>query len=157
RQVPRLVFANACFSAVATDYGEQRRHMAGLAQAFFGRGIPNYIGAGWAVDDKCAVVCAQWFYATLLGLNGPDAHDGIAPLQTDATTARARRTAREKTRTLKPNSSSWGAYQHYGHVGDRLVSIAPPEAAELAAIAAPSVVPASTSQPPTTSFGERPM
>src|SRR5262249_48359220 len=35
--------------------------------------------------------------------------------------------------------------------------IATPEAAELAAIAAPSVVPASTSQPPTTSFGERPM
>ena len=157
RQVPRLVFANACFSAVATDFGEQRRHMAGLAQAFFGRGIPNYIGAGWEVDDDCAVECARWFYATLLGLNGPDAHDGIAPLQSDAMIGRALRTAREKTKALKPNSSSWGAYQHYGRVGDRLVAIASPEAGELAAIAAPSVVPASTSKPPTASFGERPM
>ena len=54
RQVPRLVFANACFSAVATSRDEERGHHVGLAQAFFARGIPNYIGAGWQVDDACA-------------------------------------------------------------------------------------------------------
>ena len=45
RQVPRLVFANACFSAVTTNQNEQRGQLVGLAQAFFARGIPNYIGS----------------------------------------------------------------------------------------------------------------
>ena len=54
RQVPRLVFANACFSAVTRDHNEMRKHMTGLAQAYFARGIPNFIGAGWTVDDTCA-------------------------------------------------------------------------------------------------------
>ncbi|WP_139031292.1 CHAT domain-containing protein, partial [Bradyrhizobium sp. ORS 375] len=57
RQVPRLVFANACFSAATGDYNEQRKHMTGLAQAFFARGVPNFIGAGWQVDDECAREC----------------------------------------------------------------------------------------------------
>src|SRR5262249_21928065 len=51
RQVPRLVFANACFSAVTTEHQEQQRQLVGLAQAFFSRGIQNYIGTGWEVDD----------------------------------------------------------------------------------------------------------
>ncbi len=73
RQVPRLVFANACFSAVTSDHNEQRKHMTGLAQAFFARGIPNFIGAGWQVDDACAEECARWFYARVMGLSGPGA------------------------------------------------------------------------------------
>jgi hypothetical protein len=124
RQVPRLVFANACFSSVAIDRNEERKHMAGLAQAFFGRGIPNYIGAGWKVDDLCAVECARWFYASLMGLNGPRAGDGIAPSWSEATIGKALKKAREMAQKLNPSSSSWGAYQHYGHVSDRLVSIA---------------------------------
>ncbi len=71
RQVPRLVFANACFSATTSDREEMRKHMTGLAQAFFARGIPNFIGAGWAVDDSCAEECARWFYARLFGLRAP--------------------------------------------------------------------------------------
>lgn len=134
RQVPRLVFANACYSAVTTDDATaQRRHMAGLAQAFFGRGIPNYIGAGWEVDDGSAVECARWFYARLLGLTGPNDGDGIAASQAGATIGRALQQARQKTQELNPSSSSWGAYQHYGHVGDRLVSIATPPAGATAA------------------------
>jgi hypothetical protein len=157
RQVPRLVFANACFSAVATDYGEQRRHAAGLAQAFFGRGIPNYIGAGWQVDDDCAVECARWFYTCLLGLTGPTERDGVAAMQSEATIGRALRLAREKALALKPASSSWGAYQHYGHVSDRLVSIASPGVVEMAATSAPPVVPAGSIRPATTNSGAREM
>ena len=71
RQVPRLVFANACFSAMTSDREEMRKQMTGLAQAFFARGIPNFIGAGWAVDDACAEECARWFYARLFGLRAP--------------------------------------------------------------------------------------
>ena len=133
RQVPRLVFANACFSAVTTDVNEQRAHMAGLAQAFFGRGIPNYIGAGWEVDDQSAVQCARWFYACLLGLTGPNAEHGIDADQSGATIGRALQQARQVAQGLNPQSSSWGAYQHYGHVGDRLVSIATPPAGATAA------------------------
>jgi hypothetical protein len=48
RQVPRLVFANACLSAVTADLAHQQRQQVGLAEAFFGRGIENYIGTGWS-------------------------------------------------------------------------------------------------------------
>jgi hypothetical protein len=157
RQVPRLVFANACFSAVATANGDQRKHMAGLAQAFFGRGIPNYIGAGWEVDDDCAVECARWFYACLLGLTGPTENDGVAANPSDAKIGRALRIAREKTLALKPTSSSWGAYQHYGHVSDRLVSIASRNVIEIAAKWAPPVAPANGIQSTTIDTGARQM
>jgi hypothetical protein len=157
RQVPRLVFANACFSAVATTYGDQRKHMAGLAQAFFGRGIPNYIGAGWEVDDDCAVECARWFYACLLGLTGPNGNDVIAPDSSNAKIGRALRIAREHTMALKPASSSWGAYQHYGHVSDRLVAAANRKIIDIAAKWAPPVAPANGHPSPAINPGESPM
>ncbi len=109
RQVPRLVFANACFSSVAIDRNEERKHMAGLAQAFFGRGIPNYIGAGWKVDDLCAVECARWFYATLMGLNGPRAGDGIAPSWSEATIGKALKKAREMAQKGNPELLELGS------------------------------------------------
>jgi CHAT domain/Peptidase family C25 len=138
RQVPRLVFANACFSSLTKDHSEQRRYMATMAQAFFLRGIPNYIGAGWQVDDDCAEECARWFYACLMGLRGPD--EGISASQSETTIGRALRTARDMTLKRKPGSSSWGAYQHYGRVGDRLTA-----AASKKAIAAAAAAPAPTS------------
>jgi hypothetical protein len=119
RQVPRLVFANACFSAVTSAYHEMRKQMTGLAQAFFARGIPNFIGAGWKVDDDCAEECARWFYATLLGLRAPDAAACDSPT---ATIGEALKAARARTFALKPTSSSWGAFQHYGNPNDRLVA-----------------------------------
>ncbi len=157
RQVPRLVFANACFSAVATANGDQRKHMAGLAQAFFGRGIPNYIGAGWEVDDDCAVECARWFYACLLGLTGPNKNHGIAADASNAKIGRALRIAREQILALKPTSSSWGAYQHYGHVGDRLVSIPNRNVMDIAANWAPPVAPANGHPSPPINSGAAPM
>jgi CHAT domain len=151
RQVPRLVFANACYSAVTTDDTDaQRKHTTGLAQAFFGRGIPNYVGAGWQVDDRCAVECTRWFYARLLGLTGPNEGDGIAASQAGATIGRALQQARQKTQELDPSSSSWGAYQHYGHVGDRLVSIADSAAAPNTTAAQPAQTSAARSAAQTT-------
>jgi hypothetical protein len=121
RQVPRLVFANACFSAVATARSEERGHFVGLAQAFFARGIPNYIGAGWKVDDACARECARWFYTRVFGLRRPtngDGNNGTAP---PATIGDALREARLAVFKLRPDSTSWGAYQHYGRVSDKLL------------------------------------
>jgi hypothetical protein len=123
RQVPRLVFANACFSAVTRDYNEQRKHMTGLAQAFFARGIPNFIGTGWKVDDVCAQQCARWFYARVLGLSSPGADGELIGQAPPATIGEALKKAREMAYACKPLSPSWGAYQHYGRVNDKLIAM----------------------------------
>ena len=123
RQVPRLVFANACFSAATSDYNEQRKHMTGLAQAFFARGIPNFIGAGWQVDDACAEECARWFYARVMGLSSPNTGGSLIGTAPPATIGEALKKAREMALIRKPRSPSWGAYQHYGHVSDKLVAM----------------------------------
>jgi hypothetical protein len=120
RQVPRLVFANACFSAVTSHVqADPRGQLVGLAQAFFARGIPNYIGTGWAVADECASECARWFYALVLGLNSPSGEViGTSP---PATIGDALLVARQKAFESDKSSSTWGAYQHYGRLGDKLL------------------------------------
>jgi pimeloyl-ACP methyl ester carboxylesterase len=108
RRVPRLVFANACFSAVikerkAMTADEMNRRLAGLAEAFFERGIQNYIGAGWPVDDDPAVEFASLFYQKALA--GEPLGEALAA-------------ARYK---IKGQGSTWGAYQHYGQVNGKLI------------------------------------
>jgi CHAT domain len=107
RRVPRLVFANACFSAVVTPGQalavERNRQLAGLAEAFFERGIMNYIGTGWTVEDLPAVTFATVFYERVL--HGEPLGDALSA-------------ARQRTLEQGP---TWGAYQHYGQVAARLV------------------------------------
>src|SRR5262245_26850596 len=124
RQVPRLVFANACFSAATMEESDHRGHLVGLAQAFFARGIPNFIGAGWRVDDDCARECARWFYARVMGLREPDAAAGVIGTAPPATVGDALLEARKKTFEFKRESASWAAYQHYGRVSDKLLPFA---------------------------------
>jgi hypothetical protein len=123
RQVPRLVFANACFSAVTTDQNERRGHLVGLAQAFFARGIPNYIGTGWPVDDACARECARWFYTRVYGLRRPADGDAVIGTAPPATIGDALLEARRAVAKLQKGSTSWGAYQHYGRVSDKLLPL----------------------------------
>jgi hypothetical protein len=123
RQVPRLVFANACFSAVTADHNEQRGQMVGLAQAFFARGIPNYIGTGWEVDDACAQECARWFYARVLGLRDPGDDEVLIGRAPPAIIGEALLKARRAAFQCKKESSTWGAYQHYGRVSDKLLPL----------------------------------
>jgi hypothetical protein len=109
RRVPRLVFANACFSAVikerkAMTADEMTRRLAGLAEAFFERGIQNYIGAGWPVDDNPAVEFASVFYQN--ALTGETLGDALSA-------------ARKK---IMGQGSTWGAYQHYGQVNGKLIT-----------------------------------
>jgi hypothetical protein len=109
RQVPRLVFANACFSAVCNPGGdppraeETNRKLAGLAEAFFERGVQNYIGTGWAVDDAAALQFAEVFYEQ--AMMGKLLGEALAE-------------ARLKIFDL---GSTWGAYQHYGQSNARVV------------------------------------
>ena len=112
RRVPRVVFANACFSAGLPTI-ESNRKLAGLAEAFFDRGIENYIGSGWQVSDEHAIKFAQTFYqntikeAKVLGEALSEARISISPHH-DA--------------KLLPSDSTWGAYQHYGNPNARLVN-----------------------------------
>lgn len=108
RQVPRLIFANACFSAVVNN-GEvpspraSNRKLAGLAEAFFERGVQNYIGTGWEVGDSEAQMFAEVFYNS--ALRGDFLGDSLAA-------------ARLK---IFKWGSTWGAYQHYGQSNARVI------------------------------------
>src|SRR5262249_13853063 len=84
-----------------------------------------FIGTGWQVDDSCALECAQWFYARALGLGSPIAtgtDDAVIPTSRPATIGDALREARARALARNRNSSSWGAYQHYGRVRDKLLA-----------------------------------
>jgi len=110
RRVPRLVFANACFSGVIRPgkpftLQESNRDLAGLAQAFFERGVQNYIGTGWPVDDAAALEFAKVFYTE--ALSGQELGPSLSK-------------AREAIMT---NGSTWGAYQHYGQATTKLISL----------------------------------
>jgi pimeloyl-ACP methyl ester carboxylesterase len=112
RRVPRLIFANACFSGVIRSgkpftLQESNRNLAGLAQAFFERGVQNYIGTGWHVDDAAALEFATVFYTEALSGN---------ELGNSLSKARI---------AILDSGSTWGAYQHYGQATAKL--IAPPE------------------------------
>ena len=110
RRVPRLIFANACFSGVIRSgkpftLHESNRSLAGLAQAFFERGVQNYIGTGWPVDDAAALEFAKVFYTEALA----GAELGIA-------------LAEARTKILG-QGSTWGAYQHYGQATAKLINV----------------------------------
>ena len=117
RQVPRLVFANACFSAVVSEKRrvtpkskeipevsaeETSRKLAGLAEAFFERGVQNYIGTGWKVKDSAATQFAETFYKN--AIRGELIGDALS-------------VARQ---SIFHQGSTWGAYQQYGQSSVRL-------------------------------------
>jgi len=110
RRVPRLIFANACFSGAIRDGvahapEELSKGLASIAQAFFERGVPNFIGSGWPIGDQQAAGFAETFYANALGEN---------PGLQNALTAARKRIFQEGI------GATWGAYQHYGNPGDQL-------------------------------------
>jgi len=110
RRVPRLVFANACFSAVTTrgqalSPDEQSKGLASIAQAFFERGVSNYIGSGWPVNDEQATKLARTFYTDLL--TGTPICDAL-------------RAGRE---AISGYGNTWGAYQHYGNPNDIVIKV----------------------------------
>ena len=111
RKVPRLVFANACFSGVVRESSTTNdpdmldRGLASIAEAFLERGVPNYIGTGWPVDDEQAVKVAELFYKGLMN------RQGVGPSLQQA----------RQAVFLEGFGSSWGAYQLYGDPGDTIV------------------------------------
>jgi len=110
RRVPRLIFANAWFSGVIRDAparapDELSKGLASIAQAFFERGVPNFIGSGWPIGDQQAAGFAETFYQNVLGAN---------PGLLDALMMARKLTFDEGI------GATWGAYQFYGNPGDQL-------------------------------------
>lgn len=136
RRVPRIIFANACFSAVVNQTPisaeGMNRHLAGIAEAFFERGVQNYIGSGWPVQDDAAVDFAKVFYSnaltgqTLVDLptNTKTGGDETSPDEelnpVPKNLAESLSVARE---AILHNGSTWGAYHHYGRANDLLITV----------------------------------
>ncbi len=83
---------------------ESNRSLAGLAQAFFERGVQNYIGTGWPVDDAAALEFAKIFYAE--ALSGSDLGSSLSKARY----------------AILTSGSTWGAYQHYGQATAELIA-----------------------------------
>lgn len=180
RQVPRLVFANACRSGNVKEakdatsgsgdgteeisrehpeevleriyaeislYGTDMRQKAlfahmSMAEAFFARGIPNFLGTGWNVHDEQASEFSLAFYRELIGLTSDGTVDGgkcigealkiarnsISPKKGllyeifgDASEIEEEHeSSRESLDHAHSYHNTWGAYQHYGLPTDRL-------------------------------------
>jgi hypothetical protein len=78
------------------------------------------------VGDTAAKSVAQWFYANVLGLKALEASGGVQERAPPGTIGDALRLAREKVQPpdqgiAQLDPSTWGAYQHYGRVGDKLL------------------------------------
>ena len=113
---PRLVVANACHSGrvseAADDLGTEVGLLPSLADEFFRRGVRDYVGTAWAIDDDEAIDFATTLYGELLVTpepGAPGATLGAAMLQ-----------ARRRLSQRRSEHASWAAYQHYGDLNMRL-------------------------------------
>src|SRR5918999_5020784 len=69
-RVPKFVFSNACESGITPDRSRERSVdlAPSFAEAFFARGVANFVCTAWPVDDAAARVFALTLYSDLLGI-----------------------------------------------------------------------------------------
>jgi len=103
-QPPAIVVANACLSG---QLGKNPLLVPSLADAFFKRGVYDYIGTSWQVKEQPAVAFAEAFYQTLF--TDPSQDPPSATIGDAVQTAR-----RALYRARETFGNAWGAYQHYG-------------------------------------------
>lgn len=87
-----------------------------FAEAFFARGVANFVCTAWPVDDVAAREFAGKLYCGLLGLKRDEESekyvpDAEGPLHMHA----AMREARKFIAPTPNGTRTWGAYQHYGN------------------------------------------
>ncbi|HKP93919.1 MAG TPA: CHAT domain-containing protein [Chthoniobacterales bacterium] len=106
-RVPKFIFSNACESGITPDRASERS--AGLApsfaEAFFARGVANFVCTAWPVNDTAARNFARLLYTEMFGLAGKPAgflHEAM-------------REARKGIAGQAEGARTWGAYQHYGN------------------------------------------
>src|SRR5262249_26602068 len=114
----KFVFSNACESGITPDRAEARTAALApsFAEAFFARGVANFVCTAWPVNDRAARDFALRLYSGLLGLKqepegGPYIRDGNGPLPMHM----AMRNARQSIAGDRFGVRTWGAYQHYGN------------------------------------------
>ncbi len=111
-RIPRFVFSNACESGITPEHREDRKALLApsFAEAFFARGVANFVCTAWPVDDAAALAFAERLYAGLLGLDREEEamHEAMAA-------------ARSEIALLGSGGlQTWGAYQHYGDPNFRI-------------------------------------
>jgi hypothetical protein len=118
-RIPKFVFSNACESGITPDRSQERtdKLAPSFAEAFFARGVANFVCTAWPVDDVAARVFAIRLYSGLLGLNQHDPADCSQPSEAAEalTMHEAMRHARLAVARLPNGRTTWGAYQHYGN------------------------------------------
>ncbi len=117
-RIPKFVFSNACESGITPERPEGRtvELAPSFAEAFFQRGVANFVCTAWPVDDLAARQFALWLYAGLLGLpveprSSVDTQDALRPRVMYA----AMRDARRQIALTNRGARTWGSYQHYGN------------------------------------------
>jgi len=114
-RVPRFIFSNACESGITPDRAEKRsaKLAPSFAEAFFSRGVANFVCTAWPVGDAAALIFARRVYRGVLGLRG----DTPLPELFHQAMAAARREIGRSDLGLQ----TWGAYQHYGDPNFRFI------------------------------------
>lgn len=111
-RIPKFVFSNACESGITPDRADLRNAALApsFAEAFFARGVANFVCTAWPVDDGAALSFALQLYSGLLGIDaeGKVQHE-LLPMHI------AMRDARLAIAATGGGASTWGAYQHYGN------------------------------------------
>ena len=115
-RIPRFIFSNACESGITPERIDMRNaSMApSFAEAFFARGVANFVCTAWPVGDAAALAFARRVYRGALGLRG----DGALPEPFHQAMAAARQ---EIAKTDISGLQTWGAYQHYGDPNFRFI------------------------------------
>jgi hypothetical protein len=107
RYVPELVFVNCChLGKTENRTANFNRLAANLGVQFIRMGVRAVVCAGWAVEDRAALVFAETFYTRMS--------------RGDAFMWAVQR-ARQAAYDADPNVNTWGAYQCYGDPAYRLV------------------------------------
>lgn len=116
-RIPKFVFSNACESGITPDRAEMRA--AGLApsfaEAFFERGVSNFVCTAWPVDDNEALKFAVAVYSNLLGISKSEGDEGRYVHKAPEPMYVAMREARGQVASTSNGARTWGAYQHYGN------------------------------------------
>ncbi len=112
-RVPAFVFSNACESGVTPSRLDLRTPelAPSFAEAFFSRGVKNFVCTAWPVPDDAAALFAEAMYGNLLGAAGE------RPTYIYEAMMKARRAIWQHATGCR----AWGAYQHYGNPWFRLL------------------------------------
>ena len=115
-RVPKFILSNACESGLTPDRSEARSVdlAPSFAEAFFARGVANFVCTAWPVDDAAAREFAMTLYCGLLRLTREEQSARGYRRGRLLAMHEAMREARLAIARTRHGARTWGAYQHYG-------------------------------------------